>query len=57
MNVSLIQDCKHVFKKIRNLIISSRRDGKSVHQLKYKGKFIFWEHFEEAYDLNCRTDL
>ena len=56
-HVSLIQDCKHVFKKIRNLIFSSRRDGKSVPQLKYKGKFIFWEHFEEAYDFNCRTDL
>ena len=40
--VSLIQDCKHIFKKICNSILSSRRDVKSVCQLKLQGKFIFW---------------
>ena len=56
-HVSLIQDCKHVFKKIHSSILSSRRDVKSVWQLQLKGKFISWEHFTSAYDFNTSSDL
>ena len=55
--VSLVQDCKHVMKKIHNSIFSSKCDGTGVCQLQLGGKFNFWDHFEDAYDFNCRTDL
>ena len=55
--VSLVQDCKHVMKKIRNSIFSSKADGTGVRQLQLGGKFIFWDLFEAAYDFNCKTDL
>ena len=55
--VSLIQDYKHIFKKIHNSILSSRRDVKSVRQLKLQDKFNFWEHFSSAYDFNSPLDL
>ena len=56
-HLSIIQDIKHVLKKICNSIFSSRKHGKSVHQLKFNGQFIFWHHFIEAYKFNCCLDL
>ena len=56
-NVSLIQDCKHILKKICNSILSSHRDVKSIRQLQLQGKYIFQEHFCDAYDFNCSSDL
>ena len=44
-HVSLIQDCKHVFKKICNSILSSRRDVKSVCQLTREIYFLGTLHF------------
>ena len=56
-HLSIIQDIKHVLKKICNSIFSSRKNGKSVHQLKFNAQFIFWDHFTEAYEFNCSSDL
>ena len=42
---------------MRNSILSSQKHGKCVRQLKFKGKFIFWEMFEDAFEFNCSTDL
>ena len=56
-NVSLIQDCKHILEKKCNSILSSHRDVKSIRQLQLQGKYIFWEHFCDAYDFNCSSDL
>ena len=55
--ISIIQDCKHVMKKIRNSVLSSRCDGKGPRQLLLKGKHIFWEHFQAAYEFNNGSDL
>ena len=56
-HVSLVQDCKHVMKKIRNAVLSSRSTGTSKRQLLLNGKYIFWEHFERAYEFNSKTHL
>ena len=56
-HLSIIQDIKHVLKKICNSIFSSRKDGKSVRQLKFNAHFIFWEHFIDVYEFNCCSDL
>ena len=53
----IIQDCKHVMKKVRNGIMSSHRHGNCVRQLKLHGSYIFWEYFEEAFNFNCLSDL
>ena len=50
--VSIIQDFKHEMKKIRNSILSNRRDGKGPRQLLLKEQYIFWEHFQAAYEFN-----
>lgn len=55
--VILMQDCKHVFKKIRNAILSSATDGKSSRTLLLHGKEILWQHFELAYQFNCLNPL
>ena len=39
--ISIIQDCKHIMKKIRNSVLSSRHDGKGPRQLLLKGKHTF----------------
>ena len=56
-HVSLVQDCKHVMKKIRNSVLSSRSTSTSKRQLLLNGKYIFWEHFERAYEFNNKTHL
>lgn len=53
--VVLMQDIKHVFKKIRNSILSSTTDVTAKRTLKLKGKLILWEHFEAAMNFNNRN--
>ena len=53
--VALVQDCKHIFKKIRNLILSSSTSGKTVRTLKWRGHLILWQHFERAFEFNNQT--
>ena len=55
--IGIIQDCKHVTKKIRNSVLSSRHDGKEPMQVLLKGKHIFWEHFQAAYEFNNGSDF
>ena len=52
---SIIQDCKHVFKKIRNSLLSSSPTGKR--QLQLNGKPIFWHYFQEAYLYNINREF
>ena len=52
--ISIIQDCKHVFKKIRNSLLSSTPYGKR--QLCLNGQYIYWSHFQEAYQFNLSGD-
>ena len=42
---------------MHNSILSSHKHGKCVRQLKLKGKYIFWEMFEDVFEFNCSTDL
>ena len=56
-NVSIVQDCKHIIKKIQNSIMSSQPDAMSKRQLFLDGHYIFWDHFEEAYRFNCQNSL
>ena len=51
----IIQDCKHVFKKIRNSLLSSVPNGKR--QLILQGSPIFWHYFQEAYLYNVRREF
>ena len=56
-NVSIAQDCKHVIKKIRNSVMSSRPYKKVKRQLMLNGQYIFWDHFEQVYAFNCLNSL
>ena len=56
-NISIVQDCKHVIKKIRNSIMSSRPHAKAKRQLMLKGQYIFWDYFEQTYAFNCQNSL
>ena len=49
--VALVQDIKHVIKKIRNSIFSSRLHGRGKRQLKLNGEYICWEFFEGAFQM------
>ena len=42
--IAIVQDIKHVLKKIRNLLYSSSMKENSPTKLKYCGKMILWEH-------------
>ena len=55
MAFSLIQDSKHVFKKIRNSLLSSSPTGKR--QIRLNGQFIFWHFFQEAYLYNIKREF
>ena len=55
--VALVQDCKHMFNKIRISIISSSTSRKTVRTLKWRGDLILWQHFEAAFHFNNKTDL
>ena len=52
---SIIQDCKHVFKKIRNSLLSSTPTGKR--QILLHGRNIFWHYFQEAYLYNIKREF
>ena len=51
----IIQDCKHVFKKIRNSLLSSTPNGKR--ELTLQGCTIYWHYFQEAYLYNVRREF
>ena len=55
--VALVQDCKHIFKKIHNSILYSSTSGKTVRTLKWRDHLILWQHFERAFEFNNQTDL
>ena len=52
---AVIQDCKHVFKKIRNSLLSSSPTGKR--QILLNGSPIFWQFFQEAYMYNIKREF
>ena len=52
---SVIQDCKHVFKKIRNSLLASTPTGKR--QIVLNGQNIFWNHFQEVYLFNVKREF
>ena len=52
---ALIQDCKHVFKKIRNSLLSSTPNGRR--QILLNGKFVYWSYFQEAYMYNMKREF
>ena len=52
--IALIQDCKHVFKKIRNSLLSSSPTGKR--QLLLNGVPIYWTFFQECYLFNVQRE-
>ena len=53
--VAIIQDCKHVFKKIRNSLLSSAPGGKR--QIVLDGQHIYWSYFQDAYRFNVRREF
>lgn len=57
--VCVIQDIKHVFKKIRNSIESSKRanESSSGRHLVLNGRPIVWELFEEVLKFNSSSGL
>ena len=52
---AVIQDCKHVFKKIRNSLLSSTPTGKR--QILLNGQPIYWSYFQEAYLYNIKREF
>ena len=56
-NVSLVQDCKHIIKKIQNSLLSSNPTPNSKRQIKINRYYVFWEHFRQAYKFNCQNSL
>ena len=55
--IAIVQDIKHILKKIHNSLYSSSLKEGSPRQLKCNEKLIVWEHWEEAYRFNCSHDL
>ena len=57
--IFIIQDPKHVIKKIRNNVESSLAEHKSSpgRYLSCKGKCILWEHWGEAFNFNYQRGL
>ena len=55
--IAIVQDIKHVLKKICNSLYSSSMKENSPRKLMYNGKMILWEHWEDAYAYNCSHDL
>ena len=58
-SVSILQDIKHCFKKIRNGVESSREDNKHSkgRYLFVEGQPILWDHFEAAYNFNSQCGI
>ena len=57
--VAIVQDIKHVIKKIRNSLFSSRLTSSAKRLLKLNNEYICWEHFEGAYlmSINSKTSI
>ena len=55
--MALAQDCKHVFKKIRNSLLSSTTKPDAVRQVTLHGQPILCQYFQEAYHYNCKNHL
>ena len=58
--ISLVQDIKHCFKKIRNGIESSKMENQSAKKGRYLllyGQPIVWDHFEAAFAFNTQSGL
>ena len=55
--VVVVQDIKHVLKKVRNSIYSSRETANSKRCLQLDGANIVWEHFLGAYEFNKKNSL
>ena len=55
--IAIVQDIKHVLKKICNSLYSSSIKENSPRKLMYHGKMILWKHWEDAYVYNCTHDL
>ena len=53
--VAIIQDSKHVFKKIRNSLLSSALGGKR--EIVLDGQPIFWCYFQDAYLFNVQREF
>ena len=51
---AMVQDCKHVFKKIRNSLLSSTPTGKR--EITLNGQKIYWTYFQEAYAFNSESE-
>ncbi|MEW8547333.1 MAG: hypothetical protein AB2693_27815, partial [Candidatus Thiodiazotropha sp.] len=58
-SVSIVQDIKHCFKKIRNGLENSRQANRGTKSrfLVCNGHCIIWEHFEAAYEFNTQSGL
>lgn len=58
-SITLVQDIKHCFKKIRNGLESSKEDNryKKGRFLVLDGEAILWEYFEKAYEFNSQCGL
>ena len=54
-SVAIIQDCKHVFKKIRNSLLSSTPNGKR--ELILNGQHIYWYFFQHCYFFNIKRNF
>ena len=55
MSVAIIQDCKHVFKKIRNSLLSSTPNGKR--EIMLNGQHIYWYFFQHCYFFNIKRNF
>ena len=57
--VCIVQDIKHVLKKIRNSVFSSRLTTNAKRLLKLNDEYICWEHFEGAFEMsiNSKTSI
>ena len=53
--VAILQDCKHVFKKIRNSLLSSNPNGKR--ELILNGQNIYWCFFQHCYFFNIKRNF
>ena len=53
--VAILQDCKHVFKKIRNSLLSSNPNGKR--ELLLNAQNIYWSYFQQCYFFNIKRNF
>ena len=53
--VAILQDCKHVFKKIQNSLLSSNPNGKR--ELLLNAQHIYWSYFQHCYFFNIKCNF